>query len=173
MKRISCLLIITFILLTLSGCANSNNTDEPTEYEKMVLEFAESYNATHFEDVLSQGKYSADIIDNYKSKNIYIDWGIIKDIFYENDNLCMTLHYSYYEDYYFKLNISREQFDNIKKFDTSGDGARLDLIECVVFRLDNITSDIFDISIFTEDDYSAEITKNCVIEGTLIDIKIL
>ena len=181
-KIIRFFVVILIVVLSLSGCTQKNTahltadsaSQEQSKSGKEILALKNKYAATDFytDDI----KFSAEITDVYKGKNLYAPITCIDDIFYIGEELFMYVDESLSNEH-FLLKISPEQYSVIKTLHNDF----LNFGLHIVFRLDNIEPMIpnmnadfyFDIQITDDvlaDEESSLSFSARIIKGELVDI---
>lgn len=148
-------------------------TDSKKNYSDFVDELETVYNATSFGKAIERHIFTADIIDNYKGKNIIVKYCDIEDIFYLQGNKYLYGEASHAR---FQLQLTDEQHQKIKAL-RSETHKRL----CVIFELTdvqanhpNIDMDLT-IDVYTPDDiqsdfYSSTVYDFRLVKGIVVDI---
>ena len=113
LTKIFALLIMIVVLFCCSCYSNDaekdnaiNQTDESSrdlvvdasnEKQKKIEELSQKYEAMYFADIFADEdvKYSADVIDLYRGKSVYLDTGEIVDVVYENQNRYLLVNEEY------------------------------------------------------------------------------
>lgn len=171
------------LLFILTGCVqqenqqpiNNDNYKKNTQNDEFVDVFKEKNEAIdlYFE---SEGeKFSAEVVDNYKGKNIYASIFCIDDVFYLNNDLFM--YAENWKDEKFLLKISPEQYSNIKNL--NNDSSVFDMH--IIYNLENIEpmfpslNGSFSFDIYAPGDLSTDTDEfisfnSRIIRGTLVDI---
>lgn len=87
-----------------------------TDTEIAVENFVSKYDAVSFDDLSDMNLFSAEILDNYSDDLISVTYAELKDVFYENGKLYMCAE-DWFDDRLYVLEISKEQYTEIKQFD--------------------------------------------------------
>lgn len=180
-KSLAVLMLVAFFI---SGCSPKENAQidtnkmqeqsEKDKGQKIIEDFKNKYSAIELDPfTIDYSKFSAEIADDFKGKNIYSLF-YISDVFYLDNNLYMyTEHWS---DYKILLQITPEQYSIIKSMHDKNDNP-----VHTVFTLDNIepmlptiegefTFYISESDDVSSDEYASISLDSRIIHGTLVDI---
>lgn len=173
--------VVLFVFLFMSGCStkdtkprmDNKEQQDQTEQINIIETFKKKYSAVELE---TEGiKFSAEITDNYKYKNIYSPILYVEDVFYSDNELFM--YAENFSDTKFLLKITPEQYSKINTYNNDFLFSELH----IVFSLNNIEPMFpslnarfyFDISdpddALSDEDISLSYDTR-IIRGSLIDI---
>ena len=193
--KVNVRLILLFLVCmsVLFGCSNQEIREqqddegliidfESVEADETVNEFKLKYNAIDFSS--TEDMFSVDIVDFYKSKNLFVEIYYVDDVFYIEDDMYMYSEQMYIDDYHLLLKVTPEQYAKIKSFRkvTNPDEYLIyfNSTICAVFSLDSIETKFSELNawfsfnldtnstIADYDLYDSYASK--VIKGTLVDI---
>lgn len=180
-RFLAILLIIAFFV---SGCSSKGNiqTDntkiqeqsEEDKTQKTVEDFKNKYSAVEINYENDDNNFSAEIVDKFKGKNIYLSIMYIEDVFYSDEDLYMYV--DSWGDSKFLFKITQEQYSTIRAMHND-----IDYDIHAIFTLDNIESMLpsleadFEFYIsgpddVSSDEYASLSLDSRIIHGTLVDI---